>query len=418
MKNFIIVCLALLAFCSCAKDKQQMVKDRVEQYTQEGKYVLGFSSDPTKGGCYVVYMDSAQIAVDTLGKSPIVFPLGEMQAMSLSANVPDASSKFAYSASSMMVKYLVKSDLQDKSMSLYPYGSSPVDLKTGILAFKNIKLLGKSGLYMKCGDDNLFFFFQKPHLIYVANPATVEIEKKNRTINLHYSGTLKGLNINAFDEALLKNSAGYDIKLHWDGRIAQMPTALSIKDIYSIPISVFGTSKFAEAASALYGAMNLGGNTDDMDDIYDLGEYGGHQYGIEEHGLSRLDEGKPVQRFITKDGQRYIDLSKIATSTSFEDEEPYLMYGEITDARLSQNGNVYLIFKSHYFTAGAASWTVDFGVGYIDLFSKKYYNISYCGAAHMEGNSIRFNEPELLNPNADCAADYRWRDRWKVIQMR
>ena len=55
MKQLILVCLVLLTFCSCAKNYPQMVKDRVEQYQKEGKYVLGQSNDSTGKEHYVVY---------------------------------------------------------------------------------------------------------------------------------------------------------------------------------------------------------------------------------------------------------------------------------------------------------------------------------------------------------------------------
>lgn len=422
MKNLFMVCLVLLAFCSCAKNKQQMVKDRIEQYTKEGKHVLGYSSDSINNEYYVVYIDSAQIAVDTLGKSPIVFPLGEMQAMRLLANVTAPSSKFEYGAYPMNMKYLVKSDLHDNTLYLYPFSSaSDLTLNSNNLSFSEIKLLGKSGLYLKCNEDNFFLFYHKPNVIYEANPATIEIDRKGKTVCLHYAGTLEELNIDAFDESLMENNAGYDVKLRWDGKVAQMPTVLSINDIYSIPTSVFGTSKFEESVSALNNAMYSGDGTGSDNNSYELGEYGGHQYGIEERGVSRLDDGEPVKRFITKDGKRYIDFSNIITDgevdPDVDDEKSYLAFGEISDVKMTRNGNVYIIFKSHYFNAGAASWTKVFGVGYVDLSIRRYYNIAHCGNAHFEGSSIRYNEPKLMNPNADCAADFRWRDHWKVLQM-
>lgn len=347
MKNLFMVCLVLLAFCSCAKNKQQMVKDRIEQYTKEGKHVLGYSSDSINNEYYVVYIDSAQIAVDTLGKSPIVFPLGEMQAMRLSANVTAPSSKFEYGAYPMNMKYLVKSDLHDNTLYLYPFSSaSDLTLNSNNLSFSEIKLLGKSGLYLKCNEDNFFLFYHKPNVIYEANPATIEIDRKGKTVCLHYAGTLEELNIDAFDESLMENNAGYDVKLRWDGKVAQMPTVLSINDIYSIPTSVFGTSKFEESVSALNNAMYSGDGTGSDNNSYELGEYGGHLYGMEERGVSRLDEGEPVLRYITKDGKMYIDFSKLkvgSVKNSDIDEASYLVMGEVVDAKMSRSGNVYIL---------------------------------------------------------------------------
>ena len=47
MKKIIYIFIILFAFCSCAKDYPQQVKDRVEQYQKEGKKVLSQSDDPT-----------------------------------------------------------------------------------------------------------------------------------------------------------------------------------------------------------------------------------------------------------------------------------------------------------------------------------------------------------------------------------
>lgn len=43
------------SFCSCAKNYPQMVKDRVEQYQNEGKVILSQSNDDTGRKHYVVY---------------------------------------------------------------------------------------------------------------------------------------------------------------------------------------------------------------------------------------------------------------------------------------------------------------------------------------------------------------------------
>ena len=65
MKKLLLIGLVLFTFCSCAKNYPQMVKDRVEQYQKEGKYVLGQSNDSTGKEHYVVYIDDKQIVVDT-----------------------------------------------------------------------------------------------------------------------------------------------------------------------------------------------------------------------------------------------------------------------------------------------------------------------------------------------------------------
>lgn len=71
MKKLIYVFVILFAFCSCAKNYTQQVKDRVEQYKKEGKIVLSHSDDPTGKEHYVVFADvKAQvIGVDTLGET-------------------------------------------------------------------------------------------------------------------------------------------------------------------------------------------------------------------------------------------------------------------------------------------------------------------------------------------------------------
>ena len=65
MKKLLLIGLVFFTFCSCAKNYPQMVKDRVEQYQEEGKYVLGQSNDSTGKEHYVVYIDDKQIVVDT-----------------------------------------------------------------------------------------------------------------------------------------------------------------------------------------------------------------------------------------------------------------------------------------------------------------------------------------------------------------
>ena len=77
---------------------KQIVKDRVEQYQKEGKYVLEQSNDSTGKEHYVVYIEDKQIVVDTLGDSLQVFPFGKMKYMKLRANVPNQSCKFEYKA--------------------------------------------------------------------------------------------------------------------------------------------------------------------------------------------------------------------------------------------------------------------------------------------------------------------------------
>lgn len=62
MKKIIYIFIILFAFCSCAKDYPQQVKDRVEQYQKEGKKVLSHSDDPTGKEHYIVFADvKAQI---------------------------------------------------------------------------------------------------------------------------------------------------------------------------------------------------------------------------------------------------------------------------------------------------------------------------------------------------------------------
>ena len=108
MKKLLLIGLVLFTFCSCAKNYPQMVKDRVEQYQKEGKYVLGQSNDSTGKEHYVVYIDDKQIVVDTLGDSLQVFPFGKMKYMKLRANVPNQSCKFEYKAFDTGYYYKVK----------------------------------------------------------------------------------------------------------------------------------------------------------------------------------------------------------------------------------------------------------------------------------------------------------------------
>lgn len=79
MKNFIYVFVVLIAFCSCAKDYPQLVRDRVEQYQQEGKIILSQSNDSTGKEHYIVYADvKAQIiGIDTLENAVSEIALGK-----------------------------------------------------------------------------------------------------------------------------------------------------------------------------------------------------------------------------------------------------------------------------------------------------------------------------------------------------
>lgn len=84
MKKIIYIFIILFAFCSCAKDYPQQVKDRVEQYQKEGKKVLSHSDDPTGKEHYIVFADvKAQIiGVDTLGETVKEIHLGEKPTVS------------------------------------------------------------------------------------------------------------------------------------------------------------------------------------------------------------------------------------------------------------------------------------------------------------------------------------------------
>lgn len=60
--------LMCLAFTSCSKDYQKLVKERVEQYRKEGKWVLSYSKNATEDEHFIVYADekTQTIGIDTL----------------------------------------------------------------------------------------------------------------------------------------------------------------------------------------------------------------------------------------------------------------------------------------------------------------------------------------------------------------
>lgn len=78
MKQLLFAFVVLCAFCSCAKNYPQLVKDRAAQYEKEGKVILAQSDDKTGKEHYVIYGDpKAQVlGVDTLGDSVNVIKLG------------------------------------------------------------------------------------------------------------------------------------------------------------------------------------------------------------------------------------------------------------------------------------------------------------------------------------------------------
>lgn len=82
---------ALLALCSCGKNYPQMVRDRVEQYRNEGKVILNSSDDETGREHYIVYGDaeSQTICVDTLGEQALVFNLGRKTVKRLTPSVKE-----------------------------------------------------------------------------------------------------------------------------------------------------------------------------------------------------------------------------------------------------------------------------------------------------------------------------------------
>lgn len=91
MKKILMLCLVLLAFCSCAKNYPQMVKDRVEQYKNEGKVIFDFSDDETGKEHFVVYGDieNQTICVDTLGEQVMAFNLGKKNVKTLTPLVKE-----------------------------------------------------------------------------------------------------------------------------------------------------------------------------------------------------------------------------------------------------------------------------------------------------------------------------------------
>lgn len=60
--------LACFIFASCAKDYPRIVKERVEQYRKEGKWILSSSKNATKDEHFIVYADekAQTIEIDTL----------------------------------------------------------------------------------------------------------------------------------------------------------------------------------------------------------------------------------------------------------------------------------------------------------------------------------------------------------------
>lgn len=408
MKQLILVCLVLLTFCSCAKNYPQMVKDRVEQYQKEGKYVLGQSNDSTGKEHYIVYIDEKQIVVDTLGDSLQVFPLGKMEYMKLRANVPSSSSKFEYKAFDTNCSYDVKCDLKKKLLSVID-ASDSLGMNSYEVKFQDIKCLGKSSLFIGNNSEKLFFFFDKPKKIYGAY-ADVKIDENKNTLDLTYQNALGMLDIFGLDQTLSDYTCKYVSKLSWTGEVVEIPTSLTIKDVYQIPTSAFGTDKLNEYESKLLAAMGIG-DSKLSNSIY-LGTEAGHEYYIQERNLDKLDEGDAPHRYITRDGIVWIDLNKLAIKY---DDEAYLCYGEIREAKLF-HGRVYIIFDSHYFNGGA-NYDIFTGVSFVDLTSKAYIRIDNCADAHFEGNTIRYNKPDLMNPNASCTAEYQWRDHWLVYSM-
>ena len=413
MKKLLLIGLVLFTFCSCAKNYPQMVKDRVEQYQKEGKYVLGQSNDSTGKEHYVVYIDDKQIVVDTLGDSLQVFPFGKMKYMKLRANVPNQSCKFEYKAFDTGYYYKVKCCLKKNMLSVVflvdDLMSDTCCMNNYNISLDKIKVLGKSCLYIGNNSEKLFFFFDRPKKIYGAY-ADVKIDEKKKKIELCYQNTLGWLDIWGLDQTLLDYTCKYVSKLSWTGEVVEIPTSLTIKDVYQIPTSAFGTDKLNEYESKLLAAMGIG-DSKLSNSIY-LGTEAGHEYYIEERNLDKLDEGDAPHRYITRDGIVWIDLNKLAIKY---DDEAYLCYGEIKEAKLF-HGRVYIIFASSYFNGGA-SYEILTGVSFVDLASKAYIRIDNCADAHFEGNTIRYNKPDLVNPNASCAAEFQWRNNWLIYNM-
>jgi hypothetical protein len=79
MKKLLFMFTVLLAFCSCAKDYPQLVKDKAELYKNEGKIILNQSNDSTGKEHYIVYADVQNqiIGVDTLGDGVREIHLGK-----------------------------------------------------------------------------------------------------------------------------------------------------------------------------------------------------------------------------------------------------------------------------------------------------------------------------------------------------
>ena len=66
--------LMCLAFTSCSKDYPKLVKERVEQYRKEGKWVLSYSKNATEDEHFIVYADekTQAIVVDSIDGENIV----------------------------------------------------------------------------------------------------------------------------------------------------------------------------------------------------------------------------------------------------------------------------------------------------------------------------------------------------------
>lgn len=152
-----------------------------------------------------------------------------------------------------------------------------------------------------------------------------------------YQNTLGWLDIWGLDQTLLDYTCKYVSKLSWTGEVVEIPTSLTIKDVYQIPTSAFGTDKLNAYESKLLAAMGIG-DSKLSNSIY-LGTEAGHEYYIEERNLDKLDEGDAPHRYITRDGIVWIDLNKLAIKY---DDEAYLCYGEIKEAKLF-HGRVYII---------------------------------------------------------------------------
>lgn len=90
-------------------------------------------------------------------------------------------------------------------------------------------------------------------------------------------------------------------------------------------------------------------------------------------------------------------------------------FGSIKDCRMYKN-DIWIIGDKN--TAGIyAAETSGVGVVCLNIDKKKFKDVVSCGGAKFSDNQVVYQKKELKNPDADCAADFKFKTITKKIAI-